>query len=264
MKNSKIAKLLAKRWEDSKINSGDILLLHSSMRRTILENRELDDFSLASVLDSFLYILGNNGTLLLPLFNFDYCNRTPFDIRSTPSHMGALTEMARTHSDAIRTWHPVYSFAVIGKYANDFKNLRNTSAYGNDSPFALLRSLDGKIGVIDLPDQNSMTFYHHVEECMQVPYRYYKDFEGKYTDNLGVETNKTFQIYVRDLESGVETFVEPMQEYLWEHELYNGNRPMQGNGLRTISASILFEQTSHIIQQDRAENMLYRIVKPAL
>jgi aminoglycoside 3-N-acetyltransferase len=254
---------LADSWRSSGVDEGDTLLLHSSLKRTLITNRNLG-VSLQTLLQSFLTVLGPTGTILLPLFNFDYCKGAPFDIRHTTSQMGALTEAGRKHPSAIRTWHPIYSFAVIGKHANDFKMLKNKSAYGAGSPFSLLHSLNGKIGVLDLSDQHSMTFYHYVEEQVGVPYRYLKDFEGDYTDEGGITTREIFQIYVRDLERGVETHVDPMGELLWEQGCYQGNRPQQGNGLRTIQASELFEKTAGVIREGKAEGLLYRIVPPII
>ena len=74
---------------------------------------------------SFLDAVGAEGTVLFPLFNFGFSNGEPFDIRNTPSKMGKLTEAARLHPDAVRTGHPVYSFAVIGAKADRFKGIDN-------------------------------------------------------------------------------------------------------------------------------------------
>ena len=108
---------------------------------------------------SFLDAVGSEGTVLFPLFNFGFSNGEPFDIRNTPSKMGKLTEAARLRPDAVRTGHPISSFAVIGAQADRFKGVNNRSGYGEDSPFAILRQMNGKIASLDLDDQNSMTFY---------------------------------------------------------------------------------------------------------
>ena len=100
--------------------------------------------------------------------------------------MGALTEAGRQHPLAVRTGHPIYSFGVIGFHAEKFKAINNFSGYGDDSPFALLKKLNGKIAVLGLPDQHSMTFYHHVEEMNNVDYRYHKKFTTDYTDSIGI------------------------------------------------------------------------------
>lgn len=212
------------------------------------------------LLETFLLAVGHgSGTLMLPLFNFEFTRGVPFDLRSTPSHMGALTETARNYPGAVRTEHPIYSFAVIGKEAERFRGLRNFSGYGPDSPFAVLRELDGKVAILDLTDQNSMTFYHHVEEMHDVPYRFHKTFTADYVDWDGERSARTFGLFVRDIDRGVKTHVDPMGEILWEKGLYAGDRPLQGAGLRVIQSRELFRAVSEVITEGRAEGLLYRI-----
>jgi aminoglycoside 3-N-acetyltransferase len=164
---------------------------------------------------------------------------------------GAKTrEQVRTElMEAIRTGNPMYSFIAIGKRAGDFFHWDNKDAYGSPSPFSWLRNPDvrGKIAVIDLDDQRSMTFYHHVEEVMRVKYRYYKDFPGKWTGWDGVEQDKTYKLYVRDLTLGWHTNVNPMGELLWRKEIWKGNRPGEGDGMRVCLAEDVFFMTQQII-----------------
>ena len=192
---------------------------------------------------------------LLPLFNFDFTRGAPFDIRSTPSQMGALTERGRFHFGAARTGHAIYSFAAIGTLASRFDGLVNHFSYGPDSPFQMLRDLGGKIAVLDLPDQNSMTFYHHVEETLQAPYRFHKKFHGEWIGWNGATDERNFDIYVRG--DGVLTHVDPMGELLWRLGLYDGNRPTEGAGLRVIDAGTMFEATAAVIQAGKALGTLY-------
>jgi len=44
------------------------------------------------ILDSFDLVVGSSGTLLLPLFNLDSAKGISFDLKYSPSQMGALTE----------------------------------------------------------------------------------------------------------------------------------------------------------------------------
>lgn len=255
-----IKELLAQDWQRSGLSRGDTVLIHTSLRRTL---SRLSDQGYVigpeNVLDSFLEALGPDGTLLLPLFNFDFTKGVPFDMRNTPSQMGALTEAGRLHPDAVRTGHPIYSFAVIGKHANHFEGVDNFSGYGSNSPFMLLRELDGKIAVLDLPDQHSMTFYHHIEEMHEVPYRFHKEFTGKYIDWDGSKSQRTYGLFVRDLEKGVLTHVNPMGELLWENGLYTGFRPKEETGLRIISAREMFSFVSKCIKRNKAKGLLYII-----
>ncbi|MCF7945121.1 MAG: AAC(3) family N-acetyltransferase [Spirochaetia bacterium] len=251
---------LVNEWEKAGIQQGDVILLHSSLKRT-LTRYSINGIKLTpeDILESFLVAIGPLGTILLPLFNFDYTKGIPFDIRHTPSKMGVLTEVGRLHPSAVRTGHPIYSFAVIGNASSKFKNVNNYSGYGSDSPFSLLRLMNGKIAVLDLQDQNSMTFYHHVEEMNEVDYRYHKEFSALYTDVFGITEKKTYSLFVRNLKKNVLTHVNPTGELLWEKGLYHGDRPNIGSGLRVIKANDMFDFVSNIITSGKAKNFLYRI-----
>lgn len=251
---------LASEWRKAGVQQGDVLLLHSSIKRTFKRYLKTGvRLSPQDILESFLEAIGPTGTLLLPLFNFDFTKGVPFDKRSTPSHMGVLTEAGRMHPLAVRTGHPIYSFAAIGFAAEKFKGIDNFSGYGSDSPFAVLRKMNGRIAVLDLPDQNSMTFYHHVEEMLEVEYRHHKSFSGNYTDEAGNTESKKYGLFVRNIEKGVITHVDPAGELMWENGLYSGCRPNHGSGLRTIPAQSMYEFVSDIITSGKAKNTLYRI-----
>ncbi|EEX3981618.1 AAC(3) family N-acetyltransferase [Escherichia coli] len=252
--------LLANRWLNSGVEKGDVLLVHSNIKRTLIEFRRKGfPITAQTVLDSFLHAIGQEGTLLLPLFNFDFTMGVPFDIRSTPSKMGVLTEAGRNHSASYRTGHPIYSFAAIGYRAKDFQHIDNISAYADDSPFGLLRKVGGKIASLDLPDQHSMTFYHHVEEIKQVDYRFYKTFTGTYIDRDGNSSIKSYKIYVRDIDRGVKTDVNPAGELMWKAGVYRGCRPLVDSGLRVAKAQDIFEFVSDIIDSGNAQGTLYSI-----
>lgn len=251
---------LAKRWARAGIEKGDTVLLHSNILRTlVLLKREGFKPSAELLLESFRAALGNEGTLLVPLFNFEFTSGTDFDIRYTPSHMGALTEVARKHPEAVRTGHPIYSFCAIGKQSHLFKGVDNYSGYGADSPFGMIRQLNGKIAVLDIEENGSMTFHHHVEEMMSVPYRYSKEFKGKYIDTNGETSVRGYAIYVRNLEQKVETCLNPLGEKLWAENIYKGDRPHEGTGLRVCYANDVFHFVEHIIATGKALGNLYKI-----
>lgn len=253
---------LQDRWKSSGIKEGDTILLHSNIKRTLMEfRRQKVLISPQDVLQSFQDVLGSKGTLLLPLFNFDFAQGIPFVFNETKSQMGAITEIARTYPNVVRTGHPIYSFAVLGYKASEFEGVDNKSAYSAESPFSILRSLGGKIGSLDLEDQDSMTFYHHVEEIMRVDYRYFKSFRGDYTDKAGIKGCREYEIYVRDIEKGILTDVNPAGELMWEAGLYTGSRPKLGSGLRLVDANKMFHFVEGIIEDGSALGKLYTIGK---
>lgn len=257
-KKTEYIKRLTENWVKCGVNSGDTLLVHSNIKRTLVNARRKGiQLTPDDILDSFLDCLGSSGTLMLPLFNFDFPTTKHFDIRHTPSQMGALTEVARKRSDVVRTGHPIYSFAIFGKEKDKFNGLVNESGYGKDSPFGLLYSLDGKIASLDLEDQNSMTFYHFIEEAMKVDYRYFKTFSGTYIDSDGYESEMDFKLFVRNIERKVYTNVNPAGDLLWKNGLYRGDRPKENVGLRTIQATRMYSFVSNLIKEGRAEGNLF-------
>lgn len=253
--------MLATKWAEAGIRAGNTVLLHSNVVRTIRTMRKSGHRGVTAdtLLASFRTALGPEGTLVLPVFNFDFTQGAPFVIRHTPSQMGALTEAGRLSPGTIRTGHPIYSFAALGRHADRFCAVDNRSGYGPDSPFAILRELDGTIAVLDLPDQDSMTFYHHVEEMENVPYRYHKTFQGSYTDWSGLTDTREYSLFVRNLELGVETHVWPMEEHLWRTGLYHGDRPGEGSGLRTVHARSLYDAVVEVIRDGKASEFLYKV-----
>ena len=247
-------------WEDSGLLTGDTVLIHSSMKRALrfLLNAGVQA-NPSMIVDSLLDQLGDTGTILFPLFNFDFPTSRTFSMLTTPSQMGVVTEFVRQNYEGHRTGHPIYSFYAIGSNSDEFKGINNRSGYGKDSPFAKLLELDGKIASIDLDDQDSMTMYHYVEEMTGVDYRYFKTFTGQYENQEGVVTEEEYTLFVRDLERGVKTDVNRMGEILWEEGLYLGNRPGVGNGMRSINAERFVSRTLKEIVEGRAIQTLYSI-----
>jgi aminoglycoside 3-N-acetyltransferase len=255
------SKYLFNLWRSGNILRGDTLLLHSDIRQVLRNSRRLNlNIAPKDIFDSLIEYLGPCGTLLLPLFNFGFANGAKFDINLTKSEMGTLSEIGRNKSHSIRTGHPIYSFAVIGKHDNLFKEVDNFSGYGVDSPFSILHKLNGKIAVLNLPDQKSMTFYHYVEEFRNVHYRYHKKFSGDYVDSNGNVTRRTYSLFVRNLDMGVATDVNRMGDRLWNLGLYKGNMYNQNEGLRSIETASLFNEVDRIILSGESINYLYKIV----
>ncbi len=258
---SKIVNKLAYHWKKCGINDGDLVLVHSSLKRLLLKLKEDygEPISPQIIYNSLLTALGENGTLILPLFNYDFPKTKFFDIRKTPSQMGALTEIGRNDVNSKRTGHPIYSFSITGKLSKEFECIDNVSGYGTDSPFAKIKELDGKIAIIGLTDQNSMTAYHFVEEQNLVDYRYFKEFSGEYINSKGIKSYKTYSLYVRDIGRGIKTDVNRMMEYLWKKGAYVGDMPDEGFGMRTIKFNDLYNETDQIIKSGNSINYLYSI-----
>jgi aminoglycoside 3-N-acetyltransferase len=188
------------------INEGDVLLVGSDITLLGLSAYyKGEQFVPNRFIDSIIRKIGQNGTLLFPTYNWGFCKGETFDYKNTVSRTGSLSNAALKRKDFVRTKHPIYSFAVWGRDKEKLYNMNNISSFGSDSPFAYLKENDAKMLIIGVSYQNSFTFMHHVEEMEEAPYRYLKNFTGKYIDEKGEESVRTYSMFVRDLELGVIT-----------------------------------------------------------
>ncbi|RME05404.1 MAG: hypothetical protein D6803_08980, partial [Anaerolineae bacterium] len=129
-------------------------------------------------------------------------------------------------------------------------------SYGKRSVFAKLRQLDGKIMVIGLRYNDSMTFFHHVEEMEGVDYRYMKEFTGLVTDWDGNTYEDTFTMLVRDIDRGVHTMVDPMGALMEEAGIIKVRKIGQAK-VCLMKANEVYEFTAREMRRD--PNLLYEI-----
>lgn len=187
------------------IKKGDVLyvisdILELSKQERMLKNRfDRDEF-----INCLQEMVGEEGTLLFPTFNWDFCKGIAFDYNSTPSKTGALTSFALKRPDFKRTRHPLYSFAVWGKDADELVEMNNENSFGEGSVFDYMNKVDAKAFVIGLHVLDGMTYVHHVENMIGVPFRYNKKFVAPYIDKDGNESEYMATMYVRDLDMNAE------------------------------------------------------------
>ena len=223
---------------------GDTLLVHSSYKSF----GEVDGGP-ETVVRALETSLGEDGTLIMPTFNFDFNKGVPWDVRKTRSKMGALTEIVRMDPMAKRVFHPFYSFAILGKHAEMLGSLRYKSAYERNSVFGKLRDLDGKIMVIGLSYNNSMTFFHHIEQMEGVDYRFLKQFTGEVTDENGNTYTDTFEMLVRDVDKGVMTMVDPMGALMEEAGIIKSHKIGDAD-VKLMKANEVYEFTAREMKRD--------------
>lgn len=235
------------------VEEGDTLLVHSSYK-----SLGAVDGGPQIVINALEAALGAEGTLIMPTFNFDFNKGVPWDVRSTPSKMGVLTELVRVDPRAKRVFHPFYSFAILGKHAERLGGLRYKSSYERNSVFGKLRDLDGKIMVIGLSYTNSMTFFHHIEQMEGVDYRFLKQFTGEVTDWDGRTYTDTFEMLVRDIDKGVITEVNPMGEMMEKAGIISVGKIGEAD-VKLMKANEVYEFTAREMKRD--PYLLYYIEK---
>ena len=97
------------------LQRGDVIIVHNSLLSFgIPSDIGLTELS-SKIYSCFRNIIGDEGTLVVPTFNFDFCKGITFDRQNTPSKlMGVFSEYIRTLPDSMRSPHPMQSVSAIG------------------------------------------------------------------------------------------------------------------------------------------------------
>jgi aminoglycoside 3-N-acetyltransferase len=197
------------------IRQGDGLLVHSAIQ---FLGRPAGGVGM--YLEAITAVIGPQGTLAVPTFNFAFARGEPYDPHNTPSAgMGAFSEYVRQQPGARRTAHPMQSLAVIGRYVDDLTGRDTQSAFDPGSAFERMLELDFKLLLLGA-DIRATSIYHISEQRHNVPYRYWKDFPGQVRTPNGWE-QRSYRMFVRDLELNPILTAEPVQKLLEERRQWH-------------------------------------------
>lgn len=132
-----------------KVKKGDVLFVHSSINDLAINS------SAHKIVTLLMELVGPEGTILMPsypkLTSYKFLkSRAIWDVRSTPSYSGLLTEIFRRMEDVKRSLHPTKSVAVWGVLRDGFisEHHQDVRPYSAKSPYFKFVKNNGKaIGV---------------------------------------------------------------------------------------------------------------------
>ena len=181
------------------IKNGDILYVASDLLKLIISFKNKNKkFSLDQFINTIIKSVGKNGTILIPTYNWDFCNNIKFDYQNTKSRCGALSNFCLKRRDFKRTRHPIYSMVVYGKFKDHLFNLDNKSSWGENSPFNFIYKKKAKNLFIGIDYKKAFTMDHYFEQKINVNYRFHKNFSAKYINPEGKISKKTYSMFVRN------------------------------------------------------------------
>ena len=180
------------------LTKGDNVFIHSSLK-TIGKYEDLSQPDLLNMIKNTVFdIIGENGVIDVPTFNFNFAKGDEFDVDNTPSEgMGIFSEFIRKSDDSKRTSHPMHSISILGKNSDYIVNLNGNTEFSEGSAFDYL--LNKKCKILFLGDSFTETFFHIAEEKAKVPYRFWKTFKGNLIKN-SVKNEIEIQYYARNLD----------------------------------------------------------------
>lgn len=152
------------------IRKGDNVLVHSS-----LSKMGYIDGGPQTVVDSLLQAVGAEGNVLMPnspnaSYQLDYIRTLYcFDVVQDKSMLGAITEVFRTHPEAIRSCHPTEPVSCVGPDAAYFvgSHFGEETPYTENSPFYKVAEKKGKILMIGVTLDNAGTNLHTLEDAIK-------------------------------------------------------------------------------------------------
>lgn len=121
--------------------------------------------------------LERGRTVITPTFT--YTTEGDFQIRTTPTFLGAFNKWILQQPDHVRSEHPLFSFAALGPRAEEFMRDVGKSAFGWDSVHDRLHGQ--KVGFLHVgrPIELGNTALHYVEQRCGASYRIHKAFSTR-------------------------------------------------------------------------------------
>jgi aminoglycoside 3-N-acetyltransferase len=137
------------------------------------------------ILDIVEKIVTPNRTLILPSFSSgSFIKNLKFDLKkSFDNKNGIIPQEALKRNYYYRTPQPLHSYLVFGKKINEIKKLQLKTSWGKTSILEWIAKKNSRICVLGIPWNKGCSYLHRFEEKFQVPWRYYKEFNGKMYNN---------------------------------------------------------------------------------
>lgn len=170
------------------IRSGDILLVHSSLRSLghVPGGPE-------TVVRGLLEAVGENGTLLMPALSYEQQPPHVHNTRGTPSNVGAIPEYFRIREGTLRSLHPTHSVCGVGKDAGELfrEHPLDYTPCGPHSPLNRMIEMGAKIVMLGCGLRPNTTM-HALEEYIVPPYLFGEECQYAITDREGHTFTKTY------------------------------------------------------------------------
>jgi aminoglycoside 3-N-acetyltransferase len=193
----KIATQLADAFSD--LESEAVVIHTDLMKVGIIDQVKPREQMLADYWELIQEVAGDR-CLLFPTFNYGFCRDGIYEVAAAPVEVGILNEYVRQLDPNLRTRTPVFNFCIFNNIG--FSRSAVANPFSVKSTFGELVEHKARILFFG-SGLHGNTFIHHVEEVMDIGYRYIKPFPGEIIEPDGSSQKITLQYRVRPLEGGV-------------------------------------------------------------
>lgn len=171
--------------EANNIKKNDTVLIHTSLKYIGGLDGGAD-----MLIDAFCEYL-SDGLFLIPTHTWDNVTKDSpvYDVRTTPSCIGTLPNIALKRKDGVRSLHPTHSVVAFGKRAEEF--IRGEEKSSSPAPvggvWSRLYDEKAKILLIGVGHDKN-TYFHAVDERLKITNRLNPDtFKITIKDYNGTE-----------------------------------------------------------------------------
>jgi aminoglycoside 3-N-acetyltransferase len=220
--------------EDLECRAGNHVVVHSSFRSV---RSAFPDLTIEELIGALQSAVTSSGSILIPAFT--YClkqksgSQRVFARETTPSEVGAVSEVFRGAPGVVRTSSPTHSFGLWGCAAEEL-TAQNcpASPLGEGSPMDWLAA-KGESRILLLgTDFSSLSFCHYLEIMAPVPW--YDYFPWEHLGLLPIGMTVEGEVPLREVPGCSKGFVA-----LERHLLARGSvRPVTRHGLRVVSMAV--------------------------
>ena len=144
--------------------------------------------------------LGTEGTLTIPSYTFSGYNKEIFDSETSKCIVGTIGETARKMPGFTRTIHPIYSHAVVGKYAEKLNSQRIDTCFGKGSYFDIFCSIPNSVVLVLGSSLSALAFYHCYDQLFNASGRFIKKFTAKIKEGEEIREIE-FDSFVKDYDN---------------------------------------------------------------
>lgn len=231
------------------VHEGRPLLVHTSVRSLGPLQDGLEGFTRA------LRSAVHDAALLVPTLSYDLIDWDAhleggplFDIRATPSCIGAFPEFYRTLPDVYRSGHITHSVCASGAEARWFidDHHLDDSPGGPRSPFRRLAERQGSILMVGCGLRPNTTM-HSVEETAEPPYLF---MEGRFPYRIATDTGEPIAAWTRRHDfQGVEQRYDRITDVVREGTELRRGRVGPAEAF-LIDAEALFDRAGAALRRD--------------
>ena len=236
-------------FEKVGLKKGDVLFINPEIYKFgILKNANNNLQYFNEFYIAIKKIIGSTGTICINSFTFDTLRfNKKFVYENSKCTSGTLSEIILNEKKSVRSNHPVFSVAAIGKKAKLICKNNSFNNYGYNSPFYKFLKLNGKILNLGMsPWLNS--FNHVAEFLIGVPHYYNKLTDVKYYKN-GLRKKQLYSSFVRELDANLIDKYGKIKKELKKQTFVNSQKLGDGE-LFYFDANKYLNMTLEILSKD--------------